>query len=204
MRKLTASAVVLFAVASLAASGFTAGASRPSNHDHSTTTPSEPRLARQLARARIATAAYATDLQAAKDGGYRIITQMIPDMGYHYLNPSIVDFDVTQPPALVYLHDVDTDTWQLGALEWVFTEQPSKPPFRGATYGSFGAACHYDDGTFVFEDAETDCSATSPETGSPFVFWHPDLVTLHVWLWYPNPAGLFSGTNPLVVPFNEG
>jgi len=27
---------------------------------------------------------------------------------------------------------------------------------------------------------------------------------MHVWLWYPNPAGLFSGTNPLVTPFNEG
>jgi hypothetical protein len=34
------------------------------------------------------------------------------------------------------------------------------------------------------------------------VFWHPKLVTLHVWLWYPNPAGLYNPTNPLVRPFN--
>jgi hypothetical protein len=26
---------------------------------------------------------------------------------------------------------------------------------------------------------------------------------MHVGLWYPNPDGLFSGTNPLVTPFNH-
>jgi hypothetical protein len=35
------------------------------------------------------------------------------------------------------------------------------------------------------------------------VFWHPPFVTMHVWLWYPNPAGLFSSTNPLITPFNQ-
>jgi len=29
-------------------------------------------------------------------------------------------------------------------------------------------------------------------------------VTLHVWLWYPNPAGLYNGTNPYIRPFNGG
>jgi hypothetical protein len=28
------------------------------------------------------------------------------------------------------------------------------------------------------------------------------LITMHVWLWYPNLAGLFNGTNPNVTPFN--
>ena len=44
----------------------------------------------------------------------------------------------------------------------------------------------------------------SPETGAAFNFWHPDLVTLHLWLWYPNPAGLYNGTNPYIKPFNRG
>jgi hypothetical protein len=39
---------------------------------------------------------------------------------------------------------------------------------------------------------------------SAFSFWHPDLVTMHVWVWYPNPAGLYSSTNPLVAAFNGG
>ena len=43
---------------------------------------------------------------------------------------------------------------------------------------------------------------SNPDTGAKFNFWHPDLFTMHVWIWYPNPAGLYSGTNPLVAPFN--
>ena len=41
-------------------------------------------LADQLARARLATAKYATSLHAAKADGYQIITRMIPDMGWHF------------------------------------------------------------------------------------------------------------------------
>jgi hypothetical protein len=44
---------------------------------------------------------------------------------------------------------------------------------------------------------------TSPETGAAFGFWHPDLVTMHVWLLYPNPDGVFASYNPLVKPFNR-
>jgi len=47
------------------------------------------------------------------------------------------------------------------------------------------------------------CPTRSPSTGARFSLWHPDLVTLLLWLWYPNPAGLYSGTNPLVRPFNH-
>jgi hypothetical protein len=159
-------------------------------------------LASQLAKARLATARYATNLDAAKADGYQIITRMIPDMGYHFLNPSIQGFDVTKPHILVY--ERRGGSWTLGALEWVFPQQPEVPLLPGATYGSFGAACHYKDGTFVFARAQELCARRSPQTGAPFNFWHPDLVTLHVWLWYHNPDGLYNGTNPLVQPFNRG
>jgi hypothetical protein len=159
-------------------------------------------LADQLAKARLATAKYATSLRAAKADGYGIITRMIPDMGYHFLNPAIQGFDVTRPHILVY--ERRGGSWTLGALEWVFPSKPTTAPLPGATYGSFGAACHYKDGTFVFEATQDDCARRSPESGAAFNFWHPDLVTLHVWLWYHNPDGLYSGTNPLVQPFNRG
>jgi hypothetical protein len=158
-------------------------------------------LTTQLAAARLATARYATSLHAAKADGYQIITRMIPDMGWHFLNPDIQGFDVTKPAILVY--ERHGRAWQLGALEWVFPEKPATPPLPGATYGSFGAACHYKDGTFVFARVQELCAKRSPQTGARFNFWHPDLVTLHVWLWYPNPAGLYSGTNPYVHPFNH-
>jgi hypothetical protein len=158
-------------------------------------------LAGQLARARLATARYATDLRVAKSDGYQIITRDIPDMGWHYLNPKVQGFDVTRPHILVY--ERHGRTWQLAALEWVFTTTPARPPLPGAAYGSFGAACHYTDGTFVFRAVQKQCPGSSPQTGAPFNFWHPDLVTLHVWLWYPNPDGLYNGTNPYVRPFNR-
>jgi hypothetical protein len=167
-----------------------------------TADPARPSLAVQLARARLATGRYATSLHAAKAAGYQIITRMIPDMGWHFLNPAVQGFDVTKPPILVY--ERHGHRWQLAALEWVFTETPASPPLPGATYGSFPAACHYTDGTFVAARVQELCPKRSPETGARFNFWHPNLVTLHVWLWYPNPAGLYSGTNPLVRPFNHG
>jgi hypothetical protein len=165
----------------------------------SSTTPSSVNA--QLALAHIATAKYATNLNAAKAAGYQIITKMIPNMGYHYMNPNVKGFDITKPAILVYEHK--GSTWQLGALEWVFPKIPSKPPIQGAKYGAFGAACHYADGTFVPATSQDQCPATAPGTGAKFGFWHPNLVTLHVWLWYPNPSGLFSGTNPLVTGFDH-
>jgi hypothetical protein len=151
--------------------------------------------------ARSATAKYATNLNRAKADGYGILTKMIPTMGYHFINPTVKKFDVRKPPILVYEHH--GKTWQLGALEWVFTSMPAKPPLPGARYGVFGAACHYLDGTVVFADAQSMCAPKS-KTGAGFNFWHPRLITLHMWIWYPNPSGLYSGTNPMVTPFNNG
>lgn len=158
-------------------------------------------LASQLALARLATAKYVTNLDRANADGYGIITRMIPDMGYHYLNPNVKGFDVRKPAILVY--ERRGARWQLGALEWVFPAKPATPPLPGARYGSFGAACHYVDGTFVFADSQDKCAQTSPQTGAKFNFWHPPLVTLHVWIWYPNPSGLFASMNPLVSVYNK-
>ena len=159
-------------------------------------------LAAQVAAGRLATAKYATDLDRAKQDGYGIITRDIPDMGWHFLNPKVTGFDIRKPPILVY--NKRGSRWQLVAFEWVFPAKPAKAPLPGATYGSFGAACHYKDGTFVFKASQDECATTSPQSGAAFAFWHPDFVTLHVWLWYPNPNGIFAGMNPLVHPFNAG
>jgi len=155
--------------------------------------------AAQLARARIATAKYANSLGAAKADGYSILTQLIPGMGYHFINPSIKGFDVRKPPILVY--EKHGGKWQLGALEWVFPKKPAAPPLKGATYGAFPAACHYKDGTFVPEPSTDACPTTSPQSGASFNFWHPALVTMHVWIWYPNPDGLYASMDPLVHAF---
>ena len=87
-------------------------------------------------------------------------------MGWHFLNPKYTAFDVTKPAILVYAKRASR--WQLVAFEWVFPEKPTKKPLPGASYGSFGAACHYKDGTFVFVAVEADCAEKSPESGSAF------------------------------------
>lgn len=155
----------------------------------------------QLAAARLATAKYATDLARAKADGYTIITPMIPNMGYHYLNPKISGFDITKPPILVYVNK--GEEWQLVAIEWVWPKKPEVAPVRGAKYGSFGAACHYTDGSFLPSGMESMCAKKNPQTGAAFAFWHPALVTFHVWVWYPNPNGVFGEFNPLLTPFNR-
>ena len=171
---------------------------------HEMTVSADPlslQIAGQLAAARAATAKYALNLAKAKADGYMIITKMMPNMGFHFLNPKISGFNVRKPQILVYEH---TKTgWQLGALEWVFTKMPKNPPLPNATFGSFPAACHYADGTFIPDKTSSTCAKKAP-SGAKFTFWHPDLITMHVWVWYPNPAGLFSSTNPLVAPFNKG
>jgi hypothetical protein len=190
------------AIAALAVWGATSVAApfEHKGHHKPSKTKIDRQLRNQLAQMRVATAQYATDVEKAKADGYRIITPNMEDMGFHYLNPGISDFDVSKPPILVYA--APNGKHQLVALEWVFPKKPKKPPLKGARYGSFPAACHYDDGTFTPASSEDDCAPDSH--GSPFVFWHPRLVTLHVWIWYPNPDGLYNPTNPLVRPFNAG
>src|SRR5690348_5304969 len=119
----------------------TYGASAPSS-----------KIATDIRIGRQATAKYAMNLALAKKDGYRILTRMIPNMGYHFVNPNVKGFDIRKPPILVYEHR--GSTWQLGAFEWTFTTKPSKPPLPGARYGVFGAACHYNDGTFVFASSQ--------------------------------------------------
>jgi hypothetical protein len=159
-------------------------------------------LTRDIAAARIATAKYATNLGRAKADGYKVITPMMPNMGIHFLNPKISGFNLRKPQILVYEHT--SNGWQLGALEWVFPAMPKNPPLPNATFGFFPAACHYADGTFVPDENSATCPKKAPHTGAKFFFWHPDLTTLHMWVWYPNRAGLYSSTNPDVAPFNKG
>jgi hypothetical protein len=194
-------AALAAALAALTISGVALSSGAPMHHGHAMKGKAGQGLARKLARARIATAPFAFDLAKAQDAGYKQITPVMKNMGLHYLNPSIQGFSVTKPAILVYTRR--DGKYQLGALEWVFTSKPKKAPLKGATYGSFPAACHYDDGTFVTASSQADC-APKNDNGSPFFFWHPKLVTLHVWLWYPNPDGLYASMNPFVAPFNRG
>ena len=165
------------------------------DHELGSAEPSlTPGLIDDLAAIRVGSASYANSLEAAMDDGFFMITQMIPDMGYHFLNPNVEGFETGHPPILVYSRE--GDDWQLAAVEWVFPEEPAEPPLEGAVYGAFPAACHFEDGLFVPETDEGACAGTHFDTSADITFWHPDLVTFHVWAWMHNPDGLYHGTNP--------
>jgi hypothetical protein len=202
MKKLLLPAVALV-VLGLTATAFTSpgGGGGGSVHKPGTGRAQSQAIAPPLANARLATAKYATSLRrAGRDGYTTVVTQHMPDMGWHFMNPKLTKFDVTKPAILVYVKR--GGRWQLVAFEWVFPKRPAEDPLPGAQYGSCAAACHYGEGTFGPGSSEGDCARRSPQSGAKFGFWHPDLVTLHLWAWYANPDGIYNGTNPLIRPFN--
>ena len=159
---------ISFVLALCAAVPFAAWAAKPEKsapivhlHPASSAAATPKGLAPILAKARLATARYATSLAAARKAGYTVnVTRMIPDMGWHFLNPKITGFDASKPPILVYVKR--GASWHLVAFEWVFPKKPAKAPLPEATYGSFAAACHYADGTFVAATAEPTVRRRAP------------------------------------------
>lgn len=131
--------------------------------------PLPPETQMELGQVRLATARY-HNLQNALDDGYVNIDVYIPGMGFHYLNPSLLDdtFDPAAPELLVYSPDQ-----QLGKLRLVAVEY-AVPLDNPAPEGFFGDADHW--------HAETD-----------FGIW-----SLHAWVWLNNPNGIFEPLNPRV------
>jgi hypothetical protein len=186
---------VALAAAAVSTSAITANGATGRHAKH-TDAGAEAVLDRQLTLARNATVKYATNLALARRSGYRIITRNVPGLGFRFMNVAVDGFDVRKPTILVYEHR--GQGWQLGALEWVFTSKPTRPPLPGAGYSSLRAGCHYTDGTFVPAGDRAGCPTSAPKTEAAFSFWHPRLVTMNVWLWSANPDGLFAKTNPSV------
>src|ERR1700727_3467820 len=75
----------------------------------------QAQISQDALTARLATRKYVTDLRAAKAAGYGILTRMIPNMGYHFINPKVTGFNLRKPPILVYEHGASG--LQLGALD---------------------------------------------------------------------------------------
>jgi hypothetical protein len=139
----------------------------------------DPDLTATLAQVRRATSSY-HDVVKAEDDGYEQASPFVPGMGYHYVNGALVDDNVnpTQPEALVYVDNlVNDDARRLVAVEYVIpdpNEDMSESKLDNKFPGADGDKWHYD-----------------PHVG-------PGSWTLHAWIWYPNPEGVFHSTNPRV------
>src|SRR5918992_6343710 len=109
-------ALLLLAVACSDDDGAQGGGGEANDNSHEVAeTPRasalSPQVGEDLATMRAATARYATDLDAALADGHFMITQNMPDQGYHFLNPNAEGFDPNQPQILMYANR--GDQWEL-------------------------------------------------------------------------------------------
>ncbi len=129
-----------------------------------------PEIKKELASARHGTARY-HNINNAKADGYIDIHVFFPHMGFHYLKPDILDahFDPAKPELLVYA-DFGNGQLRLVAVEYAVPIALSETVPEGFT----GDDDHW-------------------ERNEAFGLW-----TLHAWIWYPNPNGMFAEFNPRV------
>jgi hypothetical protein len=126
---------------------------------------------RELERAWRATAKY-NEISNAIADGYADINVFIPKMGFHYLKSSLLDaeFDPEHPELLVYAQDLCLGRMRLVAVEYAVPLNLASSPPEGFT-----------------GDVDE---------------WHRNetfgLWTLHAWIWFRNPDGVFTELNPRV------
>lgn len=133
-----------------------------------------------LARLRAATAAF-HDLAAAEAAGYAPFYVCTAEpgqgaMGQHFVNGALLGtLDPLKPQALVY--EPTTSGYALVAVEFVVlaagwdATHGTPPQLFGQTFGRVNA---------------------------PNRYGLPDFYELHVWVWKPNPSGMFYEWNPRV------
>jgi hypothetical protein len=135
-----------------------------------------PETLQELAAARAGTARYHNIANAIADG-YVDINVVVPGMGVHYLRPENLNatFDPGMPELLVY-QPKENGGFRLVAVEYAVPVALSTNAPEGYTGD--------DDVWGIF------AGAPGPED---------DLWTLHAWVWYNNPTGMFNPINPLLL-----
>lgn len=138
--------------------------------NQSGTTGANSVLQKEMARVRAATAKY-HDINAAIADGYADIDLYVPHMGWHYLNSGLLEgtFDMEKPELLVYANSPNGGL-RLVAVEYAVPLSESQDAPEGFT----GDQDVWD-------------------VNSEFQLW-----TLHCWVWYNNPNGIFAEFNPRV------
>ena len=145
-----------------------------------------------LAAARAATARF-HNLDAAEAAGHTVLVADLAGltciaepgmgaMGFHYLDPTLLDGSIsaTTPELLVYAPGPDGHL-RLVALEYLVL----KADWDAAHGGPDAAPPSLFGQTFDF-------------TAAGNRFGLPDYYSLHAWVWDPNPSGMFAMWNPRV------
>lgn len=124
-----------------------------------------------------------TNVSAAEEAGY-VSTEVCEAhdgaaMGIHYVNPGLMndtELNATQPEILLY--EPTEDGLELVAVEYFVAAVPWHEEHDRETPRIFG------------EEFDGPMAGHTPDM--------PVHYDQHVWLWKPNPRGLFAGFNPFV------
>jgi hypothetical protein len=127
-------------------------------------------------RVRFSTFRY-LNINNALEDGYVDINYFVPHMGWHFLNAGNLDgtFDMRKPELLVYT-ERPNGGYRLVAVEYATPWTPGSNPPEGFT-GNDDVWSHFEGDPTTTDD---------------------DLWTLHAWVWYYNPDGIFNPFNPRV------
>ena len=168
-----------------------------------------PRTADDIvAEVRRATEQY-RDITRARADGFVQISGMEARHGYHFMNitsPVLTatgiaagTLDLARPPMLLY---VERDAvWRLVGVEYALPAPPVPNPLPGAEWLRHEASCHYRDYREVPAPKARDCPPRHPDSGEPFVLWHPAFAVAHVWAWDDNPDGRFAEENRVLAAY---
>ncbi len=130
----------------------------------------------ELLKVHAATAKYYKDTLAAVADGYVNLNLRLPNMGFHFGKPELIDgkFDLTQPEFLVYNPD-ENGVFKLVAVEYGVTMIDKNSQTEPQPTGFTGNADDWDRNTLDL-----------------------GLFTLHAWVWKSNPDGVFNMMNRLI------
>lgn len=115
------------------------------------------------------------DVQVALDAGYRETQHCVPGMGYHYVNPDLVEdpgVDPLAPEVLLYAPSGNGGVRLVG-VEWFVVDED---PGTEESIEVVGQELH------------------GPMQHGPLP-WHYDL---HAYVWKGNPDGVFATSNPSI------
>src|SRR3989344_2564764 len=114
-------------------------------------------------------------VKLAEEDGYKPMSAHVDNMGMHFSNLAIKEFDIRRPNVLLYVKD--GDRLRLVGVEWGFPnpEELKKAPFKNAETAVHEAACHYADGSEIHQPSPERCAKTHPQSGLPLAAWHPNL-----------------------------
>jgi hypothetical protein len=149
------------------------------------------------------------DIARARADGFVQVSGMEARHGYHFMNvnasvltaPEVVvgTLDLARPPMLLY---VERDgLWQLAGVEYALPSPPVADPFPGAAWHRHESSCHYRDYREIAAPRAGDCPPRHPDSGEPYVLWHPGFAVAHVWAWIGNPDGPFAEENPALAAY---